>query len=156
VIAFANLLCTEVHREASVDLMRYRPDAPPGTMDFLFARILLHLQAEGYERFGLGMAPMAGMAERRRAPRWQRIGRLLFEYGERFYNFAASTASRTSSSRVGAALPGGGRRGGAAVRGDRRGRADRRRRQGRDLEVGQDDAARVRGAAHRAAPPARR
>jgi phosphatidylglycerol lysyltransferase len=30
---------------------------------------------------------MAGMAERRRAPRWQRIGRLLFEYGERFYNF---------------------------------------------------------------------
>lgn len=87
VIAFANLLCTEVHREASVDLMRYRPDAPPGTMDFLFARILLHLQAEGYERFGLGMAPMAGMAERRRAPRWQRIGRLLFEYGERFYNF---------------------------------------------------------------------
>jgi phosphatidylglycerol lysyltransferase len=87
VIAFANLLSTDRREEASVDLMRYRPDAPPGTMDFLFARVLLHLQAEGYARFGLGMSPMAGMAERRRAPRWQRIGRLLFEYGERFYNF---------------------------------------------------------------------
>ncbi len=87
IVAFANLLVTGAHQEASVDLMRYSPLAPPGTMDFLFAQILLHLQAEGYERFGLGMAPMAGMAERRRAPRWQRIGRLLFEHGERFYNF---------------------------------------------------------------------
>ena len=67
--------------------MRYLPDSPPGTMDFLFARIMLHLQREGYGRFGLGMSPMAGMAERRKAPRWQRLGRLLFEYGDRFYNF---------------------------------------------------------------------
>ena len=87
VIAFANLLTTAAKDEASVDLMRYLPGSPPGTMDFLFAKILLHLQAEGYARFGLGMSPMAGMAERRRAPRWQRLGRLLFEYGDRFYNF---------------------------------------------------------------------
>lgn len=87
VIAFANLLETDAKDEASLDLMRYLPDAPPGTMDFLFARILLHCQAEGYGRFGLGMSPMAGMAERRRAPRWQRLGRILFEYGDRFYNF---------------------------------------------------------------------
>lgn len=87
VIAFANLLTTDAHDEASIDLMRYLPGSPPGTMDFLFAKILLHLQGQGYERFGLGMSPMAGMAERRRAPRWQRLGRLLFEYGDRFYNF---------------------------------------------------------------------
>ena len=87
IIAFANLLTTELREEASVDLMRYLPDSPPGTMDFLFAKIMLHLQAEGFQRFGLGMSPMAGMAERRRAPRWQRLGRLLFEHGERFYNF---------------------------------------------------------------------
>ena len=87
IIAFANLLTTDTREEASLDLMRYLPDAPPGTMDFLFAKIMLHLQAEGYRRFGLGMSPMAGMAERRQAPRWQRLGRLLFEYGDRFYNF---------------------------------------------------------------------
>ena len=56
-------------------------------MDFLFAKILLDLQARGYERCGLGMSPMAGMAERRKAPRWQRLGRILFEHGDRFYNF---------------------------------------------------------------------
>lgn len=86
-IAFANLLITDTRHEASIDLMRYLPDAPSGTMDYLFAEILLHLQAQGYGRFSLGMAPMAGMVDRRRAPRWQRLGRLLFDYGERFYNF---------------------------------------------------------------------
>ena len=87
ILAFANLLTTDAHDEASLDLMRYMPDAPPGTMDFLIASILLHLQAQGYRRFGLGMSPMAGMAERSGAPKWQRIARLVFEHGDRFYNF---------------------------------------------------------------------
>ena len=67
--------------------MRHAPEAPAGTMDFLMARILLHFQAEGYRHFGLGMSPMAGMAERSGAPKWQRIARLVFEHGDRFYNF---------------------------------------------------------------------
>ena len=87
IIAFANLLTTDVRDEASLDMMRYLPDAPPGTMDFLMASVLLHLQAEGYRRFGLGMSPMAGMAERSGAPKWQRVARLVFEHGDRFYNF---------------------------------------------------------------------
>ena len=87
IIAFANLLSTDARDEASLDLMRHAPDSPPGTMDFLFAKTMLHLQAQGYQRFGLGMSPMAGMAERRHAPRWQRLGKLLFRYGDRFYNF---------------------------------------------------------------------
>jgi phosphatidylglycerol lysyltransferase len=87
IIAFANLLTTDLKEEVSIDLMRYGPDAPPGTMDFLIARICLHLQTEGYQRFGLGMSPMAGMAERSGAPKWQRIARLVFEHGDRFYNF---------------------------------------------------------------------
>ncbi len=87
IIAFANLLVTGLKDEAALDLMRHSPDAPPGTMNFLMARILLHLQAEGYRRFGLGMSPMAGMAERSGAPKWQRIARLVFEHGNRFYNF---------------------------------------------------------------------
>lgn len=87
VIAFASLQMTEAAEDAGVDLMRYVPDAPPGTMDYLFAKILLHMQDSGYRSFGLGMSPMAGMATRPRAPRWQRLGRLLFTYGERFYSF---------------------------------------------------------------------
>ena len=87
IIAFANLLMTDVHEEAALDLMRHRPDAPPGTMDFLMVRILQHLQGQGWHRFGLGMSPMAGMAERSGAPNWQRVARLVYEHGNRFYNF---------------------------------------------------------------------
>lgn len=86
-VAFANLLCTQLKSEASVDLMRQLPLAPPGTMDFLFTRLMLHFQAEGYQRFGLGMAPMSGMASHELAPRWHRFGRMLFDHGETFYNF---------------------------------------------------------------------
>jgi len=87
IIAFANLLTTDARDEASLDLMRHVPGAPPGTMDFLITSILLHLQSEGCLRFGLGMSPMAGMAERSGAPKWQRVARLVFEHGDRFYNF---------------------------------------------------------------------
>lgn len=86
-VAFANLLCTGQKNEASVDLMRHLPQAPAGTMDFMFTKLMLHFQAQGYERFGLGMAPMSGMASHELAPRWHRFGRLLFDHGETFYNF---------------------------------------------------------------------
>jgi phosphatidylglycerol lysyltransferase len=87
IVAFANLLLTDTRQEVRIDLMRYLPDAPPSTMDFLLIRLMLHYQAEGVARFGLGMAPLAGIAQHERAPTWQQKGRLFFEHGERFYNF---------------------------------------------------------------------
>jgi phosphatidylglycerol lysyltransferase len=86
-LAFATLMTTDLKDEASVDLMRYLPDAPGSTMDFLFAKLLLHFQAQGHLRFGLGMAPLSGMAGHPLASRWHRMGRLLFAHGEHFYNF---------------------------------------------------------------------
>ncbi len=86
-VAFATLMHTEQHAEATIDLMRHVNDAPSGTMDFLFVKLLLHFQALGYERFGLGMAPMSGMATHRLAPAWHRVARFAFERGERFYHF---------------------------------------------------------------------
>jgi phosphatidylglycerol lysyltransferase len=86
-VAFATLMTTDLPEEASIDLMRHLPDAPHGTMDFLFAKLLLHFQSQGLRRFGLGMAPLSGMATHPLAPRWHRLGRLLFAHGEHFYNF---------------------------------------------------------------------
>ena len=86
-VAFATLLTTDLAEEASVDLMRHVADAPNGTMDFLFTKLLLHFQAQGIKRFSLGMAPLSGMAGHPLAPRWHRMGRLLFSHGENFYNF---------------------------------------------------------------------
>lgn len=102
ILAFATLMCPDVLRiEASVDLMRYRSDVPPGTMDFLFGKVILHFQAQGYQRFGLGMAPMSGMVEHQLAPRWHRFGRMMFRHGARFYNFRGCAISRTNSSPCG-------------------------------------------------------
>ncbi|MET0282579.1 MAG: bifunctional lysylphosphatidylglycerol flippase/synthetase MprF [Steroidobacteraceae bacterium] len=86
-IAFATLMTTGRRIEASVDLMRHLPGSPGGTMDFLFTKLLLHFQAQGFQRFGLGMAPLSGMASHPLAPNWHRAGRLLFSHGENFYNF---------------------------------------------------------------------
>ncbi|WP_211441475.1 bifunctional lysylphosphatidylglycerol flippase/synthetase MprF [Collimonas humicola] len=88
IIAFASLMCPDVSRvEAAIDLMRQLPDAPPGTMDFLFSSLMLHFKEQGFQRFGLGMAPMSGMKDHQLASRWHRFGRILFMHGGRFYNF---------------------------------------------------------------------
>lgn len=87
IIAFANILATANQAELSVDLMRHAANAPNGTMDFLFAQLLLWGKAQSYRYFNLGMAPLAGFISHRLAPAWTRMGSLLFRHGERFYNF---------------------------------------------------------------------
>ncbi len=67
--------------------MRHGADAPPGTMDYLFAELMLWGRAEGYRWFSLGMAPLSGLEPHRFAPVWNRAGALLFRFGEHFYNF---------------------------------------------------------------------
>ncbi|MBB3858797.1 phosphatidylglycerol lysyltransferase [Novosphingobium hassiacum] len=86
-VAFANLWLTTGKEEASVDLMRHSDDAPRGTMDFLFANLLLWAREQGYQRFTLGMVPLSGIEDRRLAPAWARAAALVFRHGERFYGF---------------------------------------------------------------------
>ncbi len=87
VVAFANLFLSETRQEASVDLMRHLPDGPTGIMDYLFVELMQWARQEGYHWFNLGMAPLAGLQNRRQAPLWNRFGALVFGRGERFYNF---------------------------------------------------------------------
>ncbi len=87
IVAFASLWTT-AHRGAfSIDLMRYADDAPKDVMDFLFVELIAWGQAEGYQAFDFGMAPLAGLEDRPLAPIMSRVGRLLFERGEDIYNF---------------------------------------------------------------------
>ena len=87
VIAFANVWPGGAKEELSIDLMRHVPDAPNGTMDALFAELMLWGQEQGFRWFSLGMAPLSGFERNRLAPLWNRVGWLLFRYGEHFYNF---------------------------------------------------------------------
>jgi phosphatidylglycerol lysyltransferase len=87
ILGFANLWPSEARQEFSIDLMRYRRDAPKGLMDFLFAELMLWARDQGYQWFSLGMAPLSGFEHHHLAPLWNRLGALLFRHGEHFYNF---------------------------------------------------------------------
>ena len=86
-IGFANILATQNKTDLSIDLMRYIPDAAPGTMDFLFTELMLWGKAQGFKTFNMGMAPFSGFEHRPFAPLWNRVAETLFRKGERFYNF---------------------------------------------------------------------
>jgi phosphatidylglycerol lysyltransferase len=88
VVAFANVWSGSPGGELSIDLMRYDAAAAPRTtMEFLFTSLLAWGRDAGYARFSLGMAPFSGFERRENAPLWTRLGALLFQHGENFYNF---------------------------------------------------------------------
>lgn len=87
IFAFATLMKTGDGREAAIDLMRFLPESPNGTMELLFTRVLLHFKAAGFAAFSLGMAPLAGLSDSPMAPLWHKLGRAAFEHGNAFYNF---------------------------------------------------------------------
>jgi phosphatidylglycerol lysyltransferase len=86
-VAFANLWCTELKDEISIDLMRYLPDAPQHVMEYLFLELMLWGRQQGYAWFNLGMAPVSGASDRRLQPIWNRLGALVFRQGEHFFSF---------------------------------------------------------------------
>ena len=86
-VAFADLWEGANFEELSVDLMRHSAAAPGSVMDFLFIELMLWGKARGYRWFSLGMAPLAGLEAHRLAPAWHKVGRLIYHYGENFYNF---------------------------------------------------------------------
>lgn len=87
IVAFANVLASADRHELSIDLMRHRSEAPGGIMDYLFTELMLWGAREGYREFNLGMAPLSGLEFHPLAPLWHRLGTLIFQHGEHFYNF---------------------------------------------------------------------
>ncbi len=86
-VAFATLWTTAARSAFSMDLMRYCDAAPKNIMDYLFVELIAWGQAQGYQAFEFGMAPLAGLDDRPLAPIMSRVGNLLFERGEEIYNF---------------------------------------------------------------------
>lgn len=87
IVAFSNLWTSGDKSELSIDLMRYRNDAPGGTMEFLFIEIMLWGKAQGYQAFNLGMAPMSGIEAGEGTPLWNKTVHFIFQNGEGLYNF---------------------------------------------------------------------
>ena len=87
ILAFANLLDGYGPEEGSVDLTRYHPDAPPGAMDTLFARVATLYRSEGKAFFNLGLAPLAGVARIPNPGLLERGLALVYRVGGAGYSF---------------------------------------------------------------------
>lgn len=87
IVAFANLWMGANNQNLSFDLMRFGSSAPRGVMEFLFIGLMLWGKEQGYRSIDLGMAPLSGLDNRTFAPLWNRVGAVVFQHGEHFYNF---------------------------------------------------------------------
>ncbi|MDI7775031.1 phosphatidylglycerol lysyltransferase domain-containing protein [Asticcacaulis sp. EMRT-3] len=87
IVAFANLWPTQDRTLLSIDLMRYAPDAPPSTMEYLFLQLIFYTREHGYRYFSLGLAPLAGLRAKPLSSAWPKLASLIWELGGEFYNF---------------------------------------------------------------------
>ena len=85
--AFANLIPSYRRGEATIDLMRYRPDMPNGIMDYLFIELMLDLAEKRYESFDLGLAPLAGVGSGPKSPLEERALDQISERLTRFFSY---------------------------------------------------------------------
>lgn len=72
--------------ELTSDLMRYVPGIDQ-LMDYMVLKMMVWAGAEGYAALNLGMCPLFDVGESRKASLPERLARLLFEHGERIYNY---------------------------------------------------------------------
>jgi len=87
VTAFANIVPEYQRNETTIDLMRHRRNAEPGTMDFLFVSLFQWAISAGYETFNLGLSPLSGVGEQPEDATIARVMHYVYEHINQFYNF---------------------------------------------------------------------
>ncbi len=80
VAAFTTWIPSPTPGEATVDLIRRRACAPPGTLDALITGVLHDARDRGFDRFDLGLAPLARIEAPFAHPA-ERVLALLFRHG---------------------------------------------------------------------------
>lgn len=86
-LAFSNILQGADRHELATDLLRYRPEAPAGIIDYMLINTMLWGQTQDYKWFNLGMAPLSGMNEHDFSPGWNKLANFVYTYGENIYGF---------------------------------------------------------------------
>jgi len=87
IIAFASIMPTYTEKVISIDLMRYKSEAPSGIMDYLFIKLFEYYRDEGYTYFNLGMAPLANVGNHRHSFITERFANILYIFGSKIYSF---------------------------------------------------------------------
>jgi len=87
IIAFVNEIPAYQKGMANIDLMRHVHVIPNGMMDYLFAKYFISLKERGFEKFNLGLAPLAGYSPTKGSYGEQLVYRLI-NYLDRFFSFS--------------------------------------------------------------------
>jgi phosphatidylglycerol lysyltransferase len=91
-LAFVNLVPSYKKGETTIDLMRRRTDAPNGIMDYLFGKLFIELKKDGYQRFNMGMVPMAGFQQHETASTAERVIHQFFQRLNFVFSFSGLRA----------------------------------------------------------------
>lgn len=88
IIAFTSLMPVYDDNDTiSVDLMRFKPGSPSGTMDFIFLSLFEWAKEEGYKSFNLGMAPLSNVGLSKFSFFSEKIASQIYLHGHFFYHF---------------------------------------------------------------------
>ncbi len=88
VIAFANVISEYRRPERSIDLMRHLPEAPSGTMDYMFVRLFEWCRAQqDCATFNLGLSSLADIGDKPQDPTVEKVLHLIYRYVNQFYGF---------------------------------------------------------------------
>jgi len=86
-VAFVNQIRSYTPDETTIDMMRYRGDAPNGTMDCLFAKLLQSLNDQGYKYFSLGLSALSGVGDEPDDSLHEKAMHQVYEHFNRFFSY---------------------------------------------------------------------
>lgn len=88
ILGFASIMPMYDNGERiSIDLMRFKPEAPSGTMDFIFLSLFEWAKAEGYHTFNIGMSPLSNVGQSKYSFLSEKIASQIFLHGQYIYHF---------------------------------------------------------------------
>ncbi len=87
IVGFASVWKGNAHEEMTADLIRYNPECPSATLDFIFAQLIRIGQQEGFSFFSLGMAPLATHHSQQHIELSSQLMSLGFRFSKHFYSY---------------------------------------------------------------------
>lgn len=88
VIAFTSLMPAYDNDEIiSIDLMRFQPGSPSGTMDFIFLSLFEWAKGRGFKQFNIGMAPLSNVGISKFSFFSEKVAAQIYLHGHFFYHF---------------------------------------------------------------------
>lgn len=83
---FANIVLIDSQR-VTFDLMRFRPDAPGGTMDGIMVSLIETTKTLGFQELNIGMAPLSNVGCRVYSHGAEKLVKYVHDFGNQIYNF---------------------------------------------------------------------